>query len=128
VAAFSAQDRISLDTELSRRAIKLDPQGYLLIKLDRARGELLAEWFSNNINDQGLATDPATGEVLACRGNGPREPIQIFKGRSAKELGIAITEAGNHLPISSFDHALYLGREFQKAEYCLETNTDYIQD
>jgi len=128
VAAFSAQDRISLDTELSRRAIKLDPQGYLLIKLDRARGELLAEWFSNNINDQGLATDPATGEVLACKGSGPREPIQTFKGRSAKELGIAITETSNTLPISSLDHALYLGREFQKAEYCLETNTDYIQD
>ncbi len=128
MTAFSSQDRISLDTELSRRAIKLDPQGYLLIKLDRSRGELLAEWFSNNINDQGLATDPATGEVLACKGSSPREPIQIFKGRSAKELGIAITEAGNHLPISSFDHALYLGREFQKAEYCLETNTDYIQD
>lgn len=128
MTAFSSQDRISLDTELSRRAIKLDPQGYLLIKLDRARGELLAEWFSNNINDQGLATDPATGEVLACKGSGPREPIQIFIGRSAKELGIAITEASNPLPISSFDHALYLGREFQKAEYCLETNTDYIQD
>ncbi len=128
MTAFSSQDRISLDTELSRRAIKLDPQGYLLIKLDRARGELLAEWFSNNINDQGLATDPATGEVLACKGSGSREPIQIFKGRSAKELGIAITEASNPLPISSFDHALYLGREFQKAEYCLETNTDYIQD
>lgn len=128
MAAFSAQARISLDTELSSRYIKLDPQGYLLIKLDRARGELLAEWFSNNINDQGLATDPATGEVFACKGGGPREPIHIFKGRSAKELGIAITEAGNPLPISSLDHALYLGREFQKAEYCLETNTEYIQD
>lgn len=66
--------------------------------------------------------------MFACKGGGPREPIHIFKGRSAKELGIAITEAGNPLPISSLDHALYLGREFQKAEYCLETNTDYIQD
>lgn len=41
MAAFSAQDRISLDTELSNRSIKLDPQGYLLIKLDRARGNCL---------------------------------------------------------------------------------------
>jgi dihydropteroate synthase len=32
------------------------------------------------------------------------------------------------LPLSRLDHALYLGRELQKAELCLEQGIDYVQD
>ena len=128
MATFSPEERIRLDAQLSQRTIQLDPNGYVLIKLDREKGELIVEWFSNGINEQGLATNPETGEVLACKGSAPREPIKIFKGRSAKELGVALTETNEQPFISKLDHALYIGRELQRAEACLENGKDYVQD
>lgn len=128
MATFSPEERMRLDAQLSQRTIQLDPNGYVLIKLDREKGELIVEWFSNGINEQGLATNPETGEVLACKGSAPREPIKIFKGRSAKELGIALTETNEQPFISKLDHALYIGRELQRAEACLENGKDYVQD
>ncbi|MCP9925759.1 DUF4346 domain-containing protein [Synechococcus lacustris C3-12m-Tous] len=128
MATFSPEERMRLDAQLSLRTIQLDPNGYVLIKLDREKGELIVEWFSNGINEQGLATNPETGEVLACKGSAPREPIKIFKGRSAKELGIGLTETNEQPFISKLDHALYLGRELQRAEACLENGKDYVQD
>lgn len=128
MATFSPEERMRLDAQLSQRTIQLDPNGYVLIKLDREKGELIVEWFSNGINEQGLATNPETGEVLACKGSAPREPIKIFKGRSAKELGVALTETNEQPFISKLDHALYLGRELQRAEACLENGNDYVQD
>ena len=53
--------------------------------------------------------------------------FEVFKGISAKQLGILITEERNDL-ITRFDHALYLGRELQKAEECLYKKLPYIQD
>ena len=47
---------------------------------------------------------------------------------NAKELGMALTESAEPLPLSRLDHALYLGRELQKAELCLEQGLDYVQD
>ena len=128
MATFSREERMRLDAQLSQRTIQLDPNGYVLIKLDREKGELIVEWFSNGINEQGLATNPETGEVLACKGSAPREPIKIFKGRSAKELGIGLTETNEQPFISKLDHALYIGRELQRAEACLENGKDYVQD
>ena len=128
MATFSREERMRLDAQLSQRTIQLDPNGYVLIKLDREKGELIVEWFSNGINEQGLATNPETGEVLACKGSAPREPIKIFKARSAKELGIALTETNEQPFISKLDHALYIGRELQRAEACLENGKDYVQD
>jgi len=128
MATFSPEERMRLDAQLSQRTIQLDPNGYVLIKLDREKGELIVEWFSNGINEQGLATNPETGEVLACKGSAPREPIKIFKGRSAKELGIALTETNEQPFISKLDHALYIGRELQRAEACLENGNNYVQD
>jgi hypothetical protein len=121
-------DRQALDDQLSHRFIALDPGGYFLIKLDRAAGELVAEHYGNGIDERGLATDPDTGEVLQCRGDGPRLPLAVFRGRSAKELGIALSEGEGPWPISRLDHALYLGRELQRAERCLEDGSAYIQD
>jgi hypothetical protein len=120
--------RQSLDEELSQRFIALDPAGYFLIKLDRQAGELVAEHYGNGVDERGLATDPDTGEVLSCRGAGPRSPLAIYRGRSAKQLGIALTEGAGPHPISCLDHALYLGRELQKAELCLLEGSDYVQD
>jgi dihydropteroate synthase len=54
--------------------------------------------------------------------------LAVFRGRSAKELGIAITEGDGPHPVTRLDHALYLGRELQKAEWCLEQGLEYVQD
>jgi dihydropteroate synthase len=121
-------DRQRLDEQLSQRFIALDPSGYFLIRVEAEAGELVAEHYSNAINERGLATDPETGEVLACRGSAPRSPTAVFRGRSAKELGIQLTEAEEPLPVSRLDHALYLGRELQKAEQCLLAGLPYVQD
>jgi len=118
----------ALDGQLSQRSITLDPAGYLLIKLDPAAGELIAEHYGNGINAQGLATDPNSGEVLSCRGGEVRLPQQVYRGRTAKELGILLSEQPEPLLISRLDHALYLGRELQKAERCLLDGQPYIQD
>ena len=122
------QLRQRLDDGLSNRFIHLDPEGYFLIRLDRDSRELIAEHYSNAIDERGLATDPETGEVLACRGGGPRQPTAVYRGRSAKELGIALTEGKGPHRLSRLDHALYLGRELQKAETALESGEAYLQD
>jgi hypothetical protein len=120
--------RLNLDEALSRRFIALDPAGYFLIKVDAAAGELIAEHYANDIDERGLAIDPESGEVLSCRGGDPRAPLAVYRGRTAKELGIALTEGEGPHPLSRLDHALYLGRELQKAELCLALGLAYVQD
>ena len=126
--AMTPQERRHHDDRLSRRAIALDPSGYVLIFLDRDAGEIVAEHYSNVINHQGLAADPETGEVLACRDGAPRQPVATYRGCSAKEVGIRLVEEADPCPVSRLDHALYLGRELQRAEACLESGLDYVQD
>jgi hypothetical protein len=128
MSSFTAEQRQELDGRLSQRFIALDPAGYFLIKLDRAAGELIAEHYGNGIDDRGLATDPETGAVLSCRGAGPRRPLAIWRASSAKQLGIQLTEGEGPHPLSRLDHALYLGRELQRAEHCLLHGDAYIQD
>jgi len=123
-AMFSRQQ---LDESLSQRFIALDPSGYFLIRVDSQQQELVAEHYGNTIDERGLARDPETGEVIRCQGAGPRTPTAIYRGRTAKELGMLLTE-GDRVPLSRLDHALYLGRELQKAELCLEKGEPYIQD
>ena len=128
MASFTPAQRRELDDGLSQRSIDLDPEGYFLIRIDTEAGELVVEHFGNGINAQGLATDPETGEVLSCRGGGPRTADTTYRGRSAKEVGIALSEGDGPWPLSRLDHALYLGRELQRAEACLDQGLDYVQD
>lgn len=118
----------SLDDQLSQRFIALDPSGYFLIRVDSRAGEIVAEHFRNDVDDKGRATDPETGEVLSCRGGSQRAATVCYRGRTAKELGIALTEGEGPHPVSRLDHALYLGRELQKAEACLLQGKPYVQD
>ena len=117
-----------IDENYSLRHIALDPKGYFLIQVNQEQNELIVEQFSNNIDDKGIATDPKTGQALKCSNGEKRTPINIFKGKTAKEVGIQLTEGKEPFPISKLDHALYLGRELQKAEYCLINEKPYIQD
>jgi hypothetical protein len=124
----TSESRQALDQALSQRFISLDPAGYFLIRVDPDKQELVAEHYGNTINAQGLATDPESGEVIRCQGAGPRAPLSEYRGRTAKELGMLLTEGEGPFPLSRLDHALYLGRELEKAERCLETGDLYIQD
>lgn len=123
-----AEERVKLDNELSNRFINLDPDGYFIIYVDHEQGLICAKHFTNAINEKGLATDPETGEVLACKGSLQRTHTTVYTGRTAKELGIKITEEADPCPISRLDHALYLGREFVKAELALINGEEYTQD
>ena len=117
-----------IDENYSSRHIALDPKGYFLIQVNQEQNELIVEQFSNNIDDKGIATDPKTGQALKCTNGEKRTPTNVFKGKTAKEVGIQFTEGKEPFPISKLDHALYLGRELQKAEYCLINGKPYIQD
>ncbi len=116
-----------LNEELSKRFIALDPKGYFLIRLDELKREIIVEHYQNDIDHLGRAIDAKTGKPIRCN-NEKRTPIQIFKGRSAKEVGVQLTEGDKPYPISKLDHALYLGRELQRAEDCLVRGKPYIQD
>ena len=115
------------DNNLSGRYIDLDPNGYFIIKVDLKENKIILEHFLNNINEDGYALDPETNQPIKCDSQNKRVSNEVFKGISAKQLGIFITEDRNDL-ITRFDHALYLGRELQKAEECLYKKLPYIQD
>jgi dihydropteroate synthase len=122
------EEIITLDNELSKRFINLDPDGYFIIYLDREQGLICAKHYTNIISDKGLALDPETGKPIPVKGKVERTPTAIYTGRSAKEIGLKITEQSDPPPLSRLDHALYLGREFVKAEIALISGKEYIQD
>ena len=115
------------DKKLSQRNIVLDSSGYFIIKIDQINKKIVVEHYLNNIDKKGIALDPLTNKPIQCDKKNKRQYNQIFKGNTAKEIGILITEKNDNL-ISKLDHALYLGRELQKAEECLLKNDEYIQD
>ena len=116
-----------IDIKLSNREIDLDPLGYFIIKIDLASKKILVEHYLNNIDGEGIAIDPITNKPIECSSKEERKYNKIFSGNTAKEIGILITEKEKNL-ISKFDHALYLGRELQRAEECILKNIKYVQD
>ena len=123
----SLDEKIKIDNNLSNRYIDLDPNGYFIIKVDLEENKIILEHFLNKIDEEGYALDPETNEPIKWDYQNKRVSNEVFKGISAKQLGILITEERNDL-ITKFDHALYLGRELQKAEECLYKKIPYIQD
>jgi len=123
----SLDEKIKIDNNLSNRYIDLDPKGYFIIKVDLKEKKIILEHFLNNIDEEGYALDTETNEPIKCDSQNKRVRNEVFEGISAKQLGILITEERNDL-ITRFDHALYLGREQQKAEECIYKKLPYIQD
>ena len=117
-----------LDAKLSKRQIELDPKGYFLIKIEPKTNELILEHYLNDIDQKGRAIDPKSGEPIGCKAKSRNQPNNIYRGKSAKQLGIQISEGHGPFPISHLDHAIYIGRELQRAEQCLITCKQYIQD
>ena len=117
-----------LDAKLSKRQIELDPKGYFLIKIEHKTNELILEHYLNDIDQKGRAIDPESGKPIACKTKSRNQPNNIYRGKSAKQLGIQISEGHGPFPISHLDHAIYIGRELQRAEQCLISGKQYIQD
>ena len=119
----------AIDDQLSKRPIALDPGGYYVIYLDRDAALICAKHYTNIINEQGLAVDPETGEVIACGGKKVERTVtKLYTARTAKELCVEVIEKPQPCPITMLDHAAYLGREFVRAEFALVNGTEYIQD
>ena len=76
----------AIDDELSKRSIALDPSGYFIIYVERQQNLICAKHYSNIINDKGLAVDPETGKPIPAKGKVDRQAMQLFIGRTAKEL------------------------------------------
>ena len=117
-----------LDDKLSNRQIELDQKGYFLIRIEPSTNELILEHYLNNIDQKGRAIDPESGEPIGCKTKNRNQPSNIYRGKSAKQLGIQISEGHGPFPISHLDHAIYIGRELQRAEQCLIAGEKYIQD
>ena len=124
----TAEQLTALDDKLSKRFINLDPAGYFIIYLDPEAGLICAKHYTNTINEKGLAVDPETGEPFPVRGKVERQHTTLFTGRTAKEIGMKITEQTDPPPLTCLDHALYLGREFVRAEIALLAGEEYVQD
>ena len=89
----SLDEKIKIDNSLSNRYIDLDPNGYFIIKIDLGENKIILEHFLNNIDEEGYALDPETNEPIKCDSQNKRVSNEVFKGISAKQLGILITEA-----------------------------------
>ncbi len=118
----------AIDHELSNRFIDLDRSGYFVIYVDGNEKLICAKYYTNFIDERGLACDPETGKPIPCDGTVSRLPTRLFSGRTAKEICVQIFEQTAVCPVSQFDHAAYLGREFQRAEAAMLTGQAYIQD
>lgn len=127
--SLTVTDRIQeIDRELSKRPLALDPGGYFIIYLEQEKDLICAKHFTNVINDQGLAVDPATGKVIPAKGKVARESTTLFQGHTAKQVCVEIFERDDICPVTLIDHAAYLGRELQRAEWSLVNHQEYIQD
>ncbi len=123
-----ATEIAEIDRELSKRPIALDPGGYFIIYVDRDKGLIGAKHFTNAIDERGLAVDPETGKPIPARGKVVRQAAKIFESRTAKELCVEIFERAQPCPVSMLDHAAYIGREAQRAEWALVNHQEYVQD
>ncbi|MEX0268735.1 DUF4346 domain-containing protein [Leptolyngbyaceae cyanobacterium UHCC 1019] len=125
---YTLAEATAIDQELSNRFIDLDRSGYFVIFVDVNEKLICAKYYTNFIDERGLACDPETGKPIPCDGTVTRLPTRLFSGRTAKEICVQIFEQTTDCLVTQLDHAAYLGREFQRAETAMLTGQEYIQD
>ena len=91
-----------------------DPHGFFVIFLDQGRKEIVVEFYESVIKDEKSKKKVGTGKLglVVC-------------GRNAEALCHTISREDL---VTRFDHASYLGRELQKAEFALKHKLGYEQD
>jgi tetrahydromethanopterin S-methyltransferase subunit A len=85
-----------------RDSLAYDPQGYIVITIDRVESEIVARHYT-----------PAA------------QPVHIMRGRSAEGMALALIR---EKLITQMTHAAYIGGELAKAETALRTGLEYEQD
>lgn len=119
-----------LDKFLSTRGCEMEAHGYFIMKLDRLKGVIVAQFYSSMKNDKGEVCDLDGKKIPCCSKNTRPEPYKVFEGRTAKELTVDIFEKWDQVNnlIKSLGHVSYIGREAQRAEHCLHSGKHYQQN
>jgi hypothetical protein len=91
-----------------RKDVKLDPAGFFIIEVKRDT-EIRVEYYSNVYKD---------GRIVSGRLE------KVFVGNKADAIGDSIV---NNVGDLRKEHYIYLGRELQKAEQALISNSIYEQ-
>jgi len=95
--------------KIPQKDVKLDPNGFFVIEIDRRQNLIRVEYYSNVYRGRRIVSG-----ILE----------KVFTGKKADSLCDTIA---NYVPDLLTTHYMYLGRELQKAEYSLEKNEKYIQ-
>ena len=88
----------------------LDPNGFVVIEIDRKENKIRVEYYSNVYKDNRIVS-------------GKLE--KIFVGEKADSLSDTIAK---HVKNLYPGHYMYIGRELMRAEEALRKNKEYIQD
>ena len=131
-----ADEATMLDRYLSTRHCNLDSNGYFLIKVDHTISRIVCTFHSCMKNSQGDICDLNGIKIKCCDDDdmgtaSTPEPMKVWDCRTAKELTYEIFEVWSEECKTlglSVAHAAYIGREAQKAEYCLLSGQAYQQD
>ena len=94
-------------TKTPQKDVKLDEAGFFVIEIHS--DEIVVEYYSNIYKE---------GRIVS--GN----LRMIFSGNRADALSDTIVK---HIPNLRSEHYMYLGRELQKAQYCLDKKIKYVQ-
>jgi len=89
--------------------VKLDPNGFFVIELDKKEEHIRVEYYSNVYKGKKI-------------GSGVLE--KVFIGKKTDALCDIISK---NVPSLLPEHYMYLGREIQRAQCALEKNKKYIQ-
>ena len=89
--------------------VKLDPNGFFVIELDKKEEQIRVEYYSNVYKGKKIVSG-----VLE----------KVFIGKKTDALCDIISK---NVPRLLPEHYMYLGREIQRAQCALEKNKKYIQ-
>lgn len=92
-----------------KKDVKLDPNGFFVIEIDRKEKEIQVEYYKNVYKKEKIVS----GNLK-----------KIFVGKNADALCDTIVK---NVPDLLPEHYMYLGRELQRAEYALSKNIKYEQ-
>ena len=92
-----------------KKDVKLDPNGFFVIDLDKNEEQIRVEYYSNVYKGKKIVSG-----ILK----------KVFIGKKTDALcDIILKNVPRLLP----EHYMYLGREIQRAHFALENNIEYIQ-
>jgi len=89
--------------------VKLDPNGFFVIEIDRKEKQIRVEYYSNIYKKEKIVS----GDLK-----------KVFTGKKADAICDTIVK---NVPDLLPEHYMYLGREIQRAQCALDKNKKYVQ-